>query len=337
MPEPHRTAAGVVLESPLVATQVITDGGTSGWSLTFTYTLDALRPTAEMISNLEPLIANEPLAPLAIFTGLQTRFRLLGNTGLVGMAIAAIDMAVWDALARSYKVPLAQLLGGAEHPLRAYCGIGFEGALLCARAAEKWAKWGALAVKAKIGYPTVGEDIEVVRAIRHAVGPEVGIMVDYNQTLTPEEAIERCRRLDAEGLVWIEEPTLAHDFEGLASVATAISTPIQAGENWWGSLDVRRAVTAKSVDLLMLDVMKAGGVTGWMRCSALAEAYRLRVSSHLWPELSAQLLSVTPNAHWLEYTDWWNPVMLSPLTVKDGWVQPCSIALNEHALSQFEA
>ncbi|HEX4612850.1 MAG TPA: enolase C-terminal domain-like protein [Urbifossiella sp.] len=318
MPEPHRTAGGVVAESPLVLTDIVTDGGVTGHSLVFTYTPAALRPTAELVRNLEPLVVGQPLAPAALEQALARRFRLLGTQGLVGMALAAVDMALWDALARAHGLPLVRLLGGAAKPVRCYGTVGYDGPEGSARSAARWAERGFTGVKAKIGYPTVQDDIAVIRAIRAAVGPGVAVMVDYNQCLTPAEAVERVRVLDGEGLTWLEEPTLAHDYAGHALVAREARTPIQCGENWWGVLDFRHAVEAGASDLLMPDVMKAGGVTGWMRVAAFAHAHNLPVSSHLWPELSARLLCCTPTAHWLEHIDFWNPVLAEPLKVADG-------------------
>ncbi|HXA51255.1 MAG TPA: enolase C-terminal domain-like protein [Candidatus Acidoferrum sp.] len=190
--------------------------------------------------------------------------------------------------------------------------------------AEDWAKAGLRGVKAKIGYPTIAEDVAVIRAIRKAVGPDVAIMVDYNQSLTPVEAIERMRALDEEGLTWVEEPTLAHDYAGHAEVAREARTPIQCGENWWGPLDVRHAIDARASDYIMLDAMKIGGVTGWTAAAAMAGARGIRVSNHLWPEISAQLLSITPTAHWMEYADWWNPVLAEPLVIENGMAIPGS-------------
>jgi mandelate racemase len=316
--EPHRTASGVVAESPLVLTDVITDAGISGHSIVFTYTPAALKPTAELIRNIETLVKGEPLAPAEIEQRLAGRFRLLGTQGLVGIALAAIDMALWDALARVHGLPLVRLLGGMEKPLRAYGAVGYDGVDGCARVAERWAARGFTGIKAKIGYPTVKEDVAVVRAMRKAVGADVSIMVDYNQCLTPTEAVERLRILDDEGLAWVEEPTLAHDYAGHALVARAARTPIQCGENWWGTLDMQHAIDLGASDLVMPDVMKIGGVTGWLRAAALAHAKGILVSSHLWPELSARLLCCTPTAHWLEYADWWNPIVAEPLRVEKG-------------------
>ena len=320
--QPHRTASGVVAESPLVLTDAVTEAGVIGRSITFTYTAAALGPTADLIRNIEPLIQGDDLAPLEISRKLAARFRLLGTQGLTGMALAGIDMAAWDALARLHDTPLARLLGGVERPTPAYGAVGYDGELECARVAEDWARRGFRGVKAKIGYPTVAEDLRVVRAMRAAVGPDIALMVDYNQSLTPAEAIHRIRHLDGEGLAWVEEPVLANDFPGSAHVAREVVTPIQAGENWWGPEDLRHALDAHSTDYVMLDVMKMGGVTGWLRASSMASAQALRISNHLWPELSAHLLSITPNPHWLEYADWWNPILQEPLPIENGLATP---------------
>jgi mandelate racemase len=340
--EPHQTASGVVSESPLVLTDVRTDLGVTGRSMVFTYTPAALGPTAELIRAIALLVQGQALAPVEIEQGLSRRFRMLGTQGLVGIALAAIDMALWDALARAHQLPLARLIGGVERPIRCYGGIGYDGAEGCAQAAAELAARGFPGIKAKIGYPTVREDVAVVRAMRRAAGPDVSLMVDYNQCLTPAEAAERLRALDDEGLTWVEEPTLAHDFAGNSRIASAARTPIQCGENWWGTLDMQHALDAEASDLVMPDVMKIGGVTGWMRAAALAQAKNLPMSSHLWPEISARLLCCTPTAHWLEYVDWWNPILVDPLRVENGVALPdgapgSGIEWNEEAVERFAA
>ncbi len=340
--EPHQTASGVITESPLVLTDIITDTGISGHSIVFTYTPAALKPTADLIQNFEGLVKGDVLAPAEIEQKLSKQFRLLGTQGLVGMALAAIDMALWDALARTRQLPLVQLLGGLKKPIRAYGAVGYDGATESAKVAESWAKRGFTGVKAKIGYPDVQEDIAVVRAIRRATGSDMAIMVDYNQSLTPAEAVERLRILDHEGLTWVEEPTLAHDYTGHAFVAREARTLIQAGENWWGTLDMQHAIDTQASDLVMPDVMKVGGVSGWLRAAALAHSKGIRVSSHLWPELSARLLCCTPTAHWLEYVDWWNPVLAEPLFIENGMAiindnAGTGVEWNEEAVSNFSA
>lgn len=340
MTEPHRTASGIITESPLVLVDVTADDGTVGHGVVFTYTTAALGPTAELIRNLEPLIKGDELAPLEVEQKLAKRFRLLGTQGLVGIAMAAIDMALWDVMARLHSVSLVTLLGGVAKNIPVYAGIGYDGVDGCAAQAERWAARGVKGVKAKIGYPTVQEDVAVIRAMRKAAGDGMTIMVDYNQCLTPAEAVERLRVLDDEGLAWVEEPTLAHDYAGHAMIAREARTPIQCGENWWGVEDLQHALDAGASDNVMPDVMKIGGVTGWMRAAAMAHAKGVRVSSHLWPEISAQLLCCTPTAHWLEYADWWNPIMADPLQIAHGAAvvsdaAGSGVSWNEDAVRRF--
>jgi mandelate racemase len=342
MEHPHQTAGGTVSESPLVLTDVMTEDGTVGHSVVFTYTAAALKPTASLIRNLETLIKGDLLAPAEIEQKLCKRFRLLGTQGLVGIALSAIDMALWDALARSLGMPLVSLLGGVAKPIPAYGAVGYDGVEGSAAVAEEWIKRGFTGIKAKIGYATVQDDVAVIRAMRNAVGQAAAIMVDYNQCLSPVEAMQRLRVLDEEGLTWVEEPTLAHDYAGHARIAREAKTPIQCGENWWGTLDMQHAIDAEASDFMMTDVMKIGGVSGWLRAAALAQTKSIRLSNHLWPEISAQLLCLTPTAHWLEYADWWNPIMGEALEIKNGMANVegamgTGVTWNEEAVERLSA
>ncbi len=341
MVEPHRTASGVINESPLILIDIMTNEGVVGHGVLFTYTQLALRSIAEFLDSLKALLIGEVLAPLNVSQRLQEKFRLLGTQGFVGMALAGIDMAMWDALARSKQQSLVAALGGKHTPTPVYGAVGFDGEKGSAHQAEHWAKQGFKGVKAKIGYASVNEDIAVVRAMRQAVGPDVSIMVDYNQSLSPADAIHRSQQLDQEGLTWIEEPTLAHNFTGHAHISNNTRTTIQCGENWWGIQDVQHAIDAKASDYFMLDAMKIGGVTGWMKAAAMAEAVNVPVSSHLWSELSASLLSCSATANWLEYCDWWNPLLQQPLMIDNGMAIPneevgSGIEWNEAIVDQYK-
>ena len=143
-------------------------------------------------------------------------------------------------------------------------------------------------------------------------------MVDYNQALTVPEAIDRSRALDGEGVYWIEEPIRHDDFAGCAEVAQAAVTPVQIGENFSQVYDMEKALAARACDLVMPDVERIGGITGWERASALARDARVSMSSHLYPEVSAHLLAATPTAHWLEYVDWMNALLDEPLKIVSG-------------------
>ena len=321
---PHRVAGGLLEFSPLLLIDLHFDDGVCGHAIVFTYTPAAQKPLGDFLLNLKPVLLGEASEPAVLNTSLRHRFRLLGTQGFVGMALAGIDMAAWDAQAKRQEQSISQLTLRADTSpvdVKAYGGTGYDGERETAKQAEAWAKQGFKGIKAKIGYPTVEEDIKVVRAMRHAVGPDVALMVDYNQSLSAETAVERLRQIDEEGLTWIEEPVLAHDFATSAAVAAELTTPVQSGENWWGELDMQQALSTRASDLVMPDVMKIGGVTGWLASVKHAEAANIPVSSHLWPELSAQLLRVGKTSHWLEYVDWWNPILKTPLEIEDGYAK----------------
>jgi len=340
LPEPHQTASGTLVESPLVAVRLNTEQGHTGNGIVFTYTRQALKPTADFLASLEELVQGKPLDPRALDADLRARFRLLGTQGLVGMALAGLDMALWDALFRGRNQSLVRYFNGQYRPIPVYGGVAFEGPEGSARSAEQWARRGVTGVKAKIGYPTVEEDLAVIRAMRSAVGRDVAIMVDYNQSLSVRAALERLKALEDEGLTWVEEPVAANDFAGQATITRAIRTPIQSGENWWGVQEMRTALEAGASDYVMPDVMKIGGVTGWLGALRLAQRHGVRLSSHLWPELSGQLLAITPTAHWLEYVDWWNPVLEEPLVVTDGYADVrgaagTGVRFNDEAIERY--
>lgn len=314
------TASGTITRAPLVLVDLETEEGITGISYLFSPNPAALIPTIEMLDNMLSLIEGARVAPRAIEQHLQQRFLLLSGTGIVTMAIAAIDMACWDALGKAAGLPLVTLWGGEARPIPAYnsTGLGLMGAEATAAEAIELQEFGFSAIKLRLGYPTLAEDLRVARAVRDAVGDDVLVMSDYNQCLDVPEAIRRGHALDGEGLYWIEEPVRADDYAGNAAVAQALKTSVQIGENFWSANDVQKAIAARASDLIMPDVMKIGGATAWLRAAALAQASGVPISSHLFPEMSAHLLAVAPTAHYLEYVDWANPVLQEPLAIENG-------------------
>jgi len=317
---PLQTSGGTVRQAPLALIDLLTNEGVIGRAYLFCYTPLALKPTVQLLQNLSAHLQGDVLAPVAIEQKLQRTFRLLGASGLTGAAMAGIDMAAWDALARAAGVPLARLLGGELARVPAYNsnGLGLIGAARAAAEATELIAPGFAAVKVRLGYADAKADVEVVRAVRGAIGERVQLMSDYNQSLSVAEALLRCEALADAGLAWIEEPTRADDHEGHAQIRAKSRVPIQIGENWWGPHDMAKSLTAGACDLAMPDAMKIGGVTGWLRAAALAEVQGMPMSSHLFPEISAHLLAVTPTAHWLEYVDWAEPILRTPLRIEQG-------------------
>lgn len=317
---PLHTSTGTVGIAPLALIDLETEQGVVGSTYLFCYTPLALKPVLALLAELQPLLQGQPVAPLVLAERLKAPFRLLGPKGPIAMALAGIDMAAWDALAHAASVPLVRLLGGQPRALPAYnsCGLGIVGAERAGPEAERLLEHGFTAIKLRLGYADAAADVAVVRAVRRAIGPDVTLMSDYNQALTVGEALTRIDALAGEGLYWIEEPTAADDHAGHAQVRGKSRLRIQMGENWWGPADMARCVALQACDLGMPDAMKIGGVSGWLRASAIADAAGLPLSSHLFPEVSAHLLAASPTAHWLEYVDWAAPILRAPFEIRDG-------------------
>ncbi len=322
MSKPLQTAGGAVSSAPLVLVDLETDTGVTGSAYVFCYAGLTLVSMVNLLEELGSIVKGEALEPERLFKAMEARFRLLGLQGFTMMAASVIDMAAWDALAKTKGVSLARLLGGEVRPIQAYNsnGLGMIGAERAREEAVELVGEGFNAIKLRLGYEDADADLAVARAVRRAVGKDVLIMTDYNQCLEVEDACARAKLLGEEGFAWIEEPVRADDYKGCARVREASPVPIQIGENCWGVNDMEKALDAGACDCFMPDAGKIGGPTGWLRAMAMAKRAGIPVSSHLYPEISAHLLAVTPTRHWLEYVDWAAPVLKNPLAVTDGQV-----------------
>jgi mandelate racemase len=336
---PVRTASGTLPSAPLVLVDVHTEEGVTGRAYVFAYTPRLLEPMVRFLGNVGDLIVGKAVAPVERQRDFERAFRLLGRQGLVGMALSGIDMALWDALGRADGQPVAQLLGGAPVPLPAYDSYGTVDPVADRRAIEQSLARGFRGLKIKIGDGDLARDAATVAAVRDIVGPDVALMVDYNQSLSVPEAIRRIDRLARYDLHWVEEPVPAEDLAGHARVRAASAVPIQTGENWWFAADMAHAIAAQACDCAMPDLMKIGGVTGWLGAMGQAQAASLPVSSHLFIEASAHVLAVTPTAHWLEYLDVAGAILAEPLPVEQGRVAArgpgLGLAWNEEAVARY--
>jgi mandelate racemase len=336
---PIRTAVGEIPSAPLVLLDVMTDEGVTGHAYLFGYTPVTLRPMVELVRNLEPMLVGKSLSPVERMRDLEGAFRLLGRQGLLGMVISGLDMAFWDVLGRAQGLSVARLLGGEERPIPAYDSFGIVDPAADGAALEASIMRGFKAIKIKIGQGDLRCDVETIAAVREIIGDEVRLMVDYNQSLTVPEAVHRIERLADYDLHWVEEPVPAEDLAGHAAVRASSPVPIQTGENWWFPQDMAKAIAAQACDLAMPDIMKIGGVTGWLRAAGQAEAASLPVSSHIFIEASAHVLAVTPTCHWLEYLDIAAGVLKEPMPVADGEIAPrgpgLGIEWNEDAVRQY--
>jgi mandelate racemase len=317
---PVRNAFGVIEAAPLVLIDVATDQGITGRSYIFAYAKLTLAPLVHLIEEIGRDLTGRAIAPFDLMAVMDAKFRLLGWQGLVGMAVSGLDMAFYDALGQAAGQPLAELLGGSPRPIRAYDSYGVVDPIADEKDLKRSLDQGFRGIKIKGGDGDAANDERMVKGVRKLIGPDIALMIDFNQSLDPAEAISRIARLAPYDLHWVEEPVAQENLQGLAAVRRESSISIQAGENWWFPRGFAEAIAVGASDFIMPDLMKVGGVTGWMRVAAQAEAASIPMSSHLFAEASTHMLAVTPTAHWLEVLDLGRAILAEPIQIVDGAV-----------------
>ncbi len=313
-----------IQEWPLILVDLETDQGVVGRTYLGPYTAKTMRYLVPALEDLGELLAGRTVAPVSLFEEARKSLHFVGYEGMAAIAAAGVDMAAWDAAAQAQGLPLCRLLGGTLGGVRAYNSNGLwlmEPKAVAAEAGELVAEGGFRAVKVRLGRERPADDLETLDRVRHVVGPDVELMVDYNQSLDLEQAMRRCHQIDELGLCWIEEPLVYDDLDSYRSLREQLSTPLQLGENFYGPRALHRAIVHRACDLVMPDFMRIGGVTGWLRAAAIAGASGVPMSTHLYPEVGAHVMRVTETAHWLEWQSWADPVLKEPYPVVDGALQ----------------
>jgi len=280
------------------------------------------------------------VVPVDLMAAMDAKFRLLGWQGLVGMAVAGLDMAFWDILGQAAGKPVVELLGGSPKPIRCYDSYGAIDADTDERSLRRSLEQGFRGIKIKGGDGNATNDERRVKGLRKLLGLDVALMLDFNQSLTPAEARRRIERLAPYDLTWIEEPVPQENLSGHAEVREASPIPIQAGENWWFPRGFAEAIAAGASDFIMPDLMKVGGITGWLNVAGQADAASIPMSSHILPEASAHVLAVTPTAHWLEVLDFAEAILADPIKIVDGTLTARGPGLglewNEAAITKYQ-
>jgi L-alanine-DL-glutamate epimerase-like enolase superfamily enzyme len=289
-----------------------TDAGLEGIGYTFMgwAISGALKTAVDQLAAL--VVGEDPLAIEAIHRKLHAAASSAGPGGVFTLAVAAIDIALWDIKGKHAGLPVATLAGGFRTEAPVYA----SGALMrdypldhCVTAAARLAERGYTQMKTQLALPgrtTVRKEVERIREIRKAIGPDVDLMADVNQRWDVRQALSIGGLVEEFGLYWLEDPVAADDYPGLAAVADGLKTPIAAGEYVYGIVPFRHMLEARSVDIAMADVMRTGGITGWLKIAGMAEAFNLPIVSHLYPEISVHLVCAVPNGLTIENMPWSN-------------------------------
>ncbi len=296
-----------------IAVKIWTDDGLEGIGTTFFGgpLSGALKTACEELGALT--IGMDPTQIERVIDKLKSSSGAAGNAGPAGMftlALSAIDMALWDIRAKALGVSVAKLLGGHRDTVPAYA----SGALMrhqtlddTLRAARLLVERGWGAMKTQLALPgatTPAIEVDRIRRIREAIGPDIRLMCDINQRWRVDEATSIGRRLEPFHLHWLEDVCVHDDYAGIARVRRQISTPIACGEYVYGLTPFRHMLEADALDFVMIDLFRAGGITQWLKIAGMAEAFNLPVVSHLLPEVQIHLIAAIPNGHIVEYMPW---------------------------------
>jgi mandelate racemase len=339
MARPIKNAFGVIDVAPLLLIDVTTDQGITGRSYLFAYSKLTLKAFVHLVEEIGRDLVGKPVVPVDLMAVMDAKFRLLGWQGLVGMAVAGLDMALWDVLGQAAGKGVVELLGGSPKPIRCYDSYGAVEADTDEKALRRSLEQGFKGIKIKGGDGDAANDERRVKGLRKLLGADVALMLDFNQSLTPTEARRRIDRLAPYDLTWIEEPVPQENLSGHAEVRDASAIPIQAGENWWFPRGFAEAIAAGASDFIMPDLMKVGGITGWLNVAGQADAASIPMSSHILPEASAHVLAVTPTAHWIEYLDLARAILAEPVDIIDGTItargQGLGLSWDEAAVAKY--
>ncbi|MGH6684739.1 MAG: enolase C-terminal domain-like protein [Pseudolabrys sp.] len=317
---PVVSKVGLFRDWPLILIDLYTEEGVVGCGYLEPYLKNAARYIVPIIEDLAAAQMGKTLAPLDSFQSNRRSLNLVGYEGVTMIAVSGLDMAIWDALAKAAGMPLAVMLGGSLAPVPAYNSNGLwltEVSTLAKEAEALVAEGQFQGLKLRLGRERLADDLAAIREVRKGAGDDIKLMVDFNQGLSLGDALARCHALDDEGLYWFEEPIVYNNLPGYAQLARELKTPLQIGENFYGPRAMDEAIRAQACDYVMPDLMRIGGVSGWLRAAPIAAAAGIQVSTHLYPEAAAHLMRATETAHWLEWQDWADPVLLEPFAVKD--------------------
>jgi L-alanine-DL-glutamate epimerase-like enolase superfamily enzyme len=258
----------------------------------------------------ELIIGEDPLRGEAITQKLRSAAASAGPGGILTLAISGIDMALWDIKGKSLGQSLGTMLGGLRDRVPTYA----SGALVRAypidhlvKAAQLLVDRGFKQMKTQLALPgdtAPAKEVERARLIREAAGPDIDLMCDINQRWSVHQAIEIGKRVEDVHFFWLEDVTVHDDYTGLARVADALITPLAGGECLYAITPFRHMIEAHSVDIIMIDLNRVGGISNWMKVAAMAEAFNLPVVSHLFPEIHVHLVSAIPNGLTVEYMPW---------------------------------
>jgi L-alanine-DL-glutamate epimerase-like enolase superfamily enzyme len=299
---------GSIRSADCVLTFLDTDEGLTGEGLVFSINNRRLSVIHDMVRSLaELVVGTDPRLGGSLNARAWKELNFLGYEGVSVIGLAAVDNALWDLRGKSAGLNIAHLIGACRASVPTYASGGlWLGSSIDAlqNEASSFVDRGFRAMKTRVGPTDPVRMVERVRAVRDAIGPHIGLMVDANQQMSVKQAIRIGRMMEELNLTWFEEPVICHDHAGEAQIAAALDTPIASGETVYTHRGILQMLEARSADILMPDLQRMGGPTEFLKAGHLCEAFHIPCASHLFPEMSLALLAGLPGGHYLEHMPW---------------------------------
>lgn len=314
---------GEMTHFELITARVVDSDGVEGVGYTYTVGTNGNAIHATIAKDLSPALIGERADLIeALWQKMWWRVHYGGRGGAATMAIAAIDIALWDLKAKRFNVPLWTLLGGFDAKVPCYAGgidLWFTlDALL--KQTDGNLKKGFRAIKMKVGRPKLSEDVARVQAMREHLGADFPLMVDANMRWSADEAIRAARAMQPSQLIWLEEPTIPDDIAGHVRIVREGGLPVATGENMHTLNEFQNMIHAGGVTFPEPDVTVVGGVTGFMKVARLAEGANLPVTSHGAHDITVHCLAASPNRSYLEAHGFGlDKYIADPLKIEDGF------------------
>jgi L-alanine-DL-glutamate epimerase-like enolase superfamily enzyme len=275
---------------------------------------------------LGPLIQRmDPRDHEQIWSCMWRKVDWVGRGGIAVLAIAAIDIAIWDLKSKIADMPLHRLLGGARKQIPVY---NTDGGWLnhsieqLVEETKRITAAGFRGTKIKVGKEDPAEDAERIAAVREVLGPHRTLMVDANERFTNAEAIRRARMWEQWNLFWFEEPLPAEDILGHASLKAHTAIPVAIGESLFTRFQFRDYIATDGVSIVQPDACRCGGITEWLKVAHMAECHNMQVSPHFVMELHLPLVAAIPNGLYVEYIPSLDSILTQPLELTDGYFAP---------------
>ena len=292
-----RPWAADVTSVGIVATHVVRSDGAEGWGFSWTPQIGATAVHALLSDDIAHAAIGRSAEPGEAWQGLWEHLHEAGGGGITTIALAGLDLALWDAAARTREMPVSSLIGRRRDRVRAYgsgVNLHYTQDELLAQV-QRWIDTGFTAVKIKVGKPDIAEDVDRVGAVRELLGPDHALMIDANQRWDLARATASVEALSPFDLAWIEEPLRADDLAGHTELARRIDVPIAVGENLHNAHRFDDFLRAGAAQIVQPNIVRVGGITPLLTIAALAAEHGAALHPHLLPELSGQLALTLPD------------------------------------------